>query len=235
MPKSEGAKSPTDLLEKAEKEPPIILSNRFRGVMDVWDPAFLDNLARNFRVVTFDPSGFGLSTGEPNTDILKYANDVRDLAEALKLEKIIVGGWPFGGFVAQIVATEYPELVSHAVLIGTKPPGKNEHAIEPIFFDTAWITDYTLEHEMVLFFEPASEASRKAAKLSHDRIAQRTEDLSIPIPPQLWDFFKQGGADYEADKYNAREKLAATKIPILVISGDHEICFPPQNWSYCLT
>jgi len=130
----------------------------------------------------------------------------------------------------QIVATEYPELISHAILIGTRPPGKNEHGIEQLFFDTVWFPNYRLEHETILFFESASEASRNAARLSHDRIAQRTEDLSIPIPPQLWDFFKQGGADDEADKYNAREKLATTKIPILVISGDHKICFPPQNW-----
>ena len=209
---------------------PIILCNRFRGIIDDWDPAFLDHLAGNFRVIVFDPSGFGLSTGEPNTDMLKYASDVRDLAAALRLEKLIVGGWSFGGFVAQIVATEFPALVSHAVLIGTKPPGKNEHPVEPIFYDTAWIPDYTLKHEIILFFEPASASSRQAALLSHDRLAQRTEGRSVPIPPKLWDCFSKGAADYETDKYNAREKLTTTIIPILVVSGDHEICFPPQNW-----
>jgi len=115
-------------------------------------------------------------------------------------------------------------------LIGTKPPGKNEHPIEQIFYDTAWKPSNSLEDEIILFFGPASEASREAAKLSHDRIARRTSDLSVPIPLNLLEYLVKGAHDYEADKYNAREKLTTTRIPILVISGDHEICFPPQNW-----
>ena len=62
------------------KGAPIILCNRFRGIMDVWDPAFLDSLAKNYQVIIFDYSGFGLSTGGPHTDILKFANDVKELA-----------------------------------------------------------------------------------------------------------------------------------------------------------
>lgn len=42
---------------------PIVLCNRFRGVLDSWDPAFIDALGRHFTVVTFDYSGFGRSTG----------------------------------------------------------------------------------------------------------------------------------------------------------------------------
>lgn len=29
---------------------PIVLCNRFRGVLDSWDPAFIDALARHFRL-----------------------------------------------------------------------------------------------------------------------------------------------------------------------------------------
>lgn len=212
------------------KGTPMILANRFRGIMDDWDPAFLDHLAQNYQVIIFDYSGFGLSTGEPNTDMRKFADDIKDLAAALKFKQIVLGGWSFGGFAAQIVTTEYPELVSHTILIGTRPPGKNEFPIEPLFFEIAWKPVNTFEDEIILFFEPASETSRQAAKRSHDRIAKRTHDRSVPVPQQLWTYYGKGGEDFETDKYNAREKLAATKIPILVISGDHEICFPPQNW-----
>ncbi|WP_276483864.1 alpha/beta fold hydrolase [Paraflavitalea pollutisoli] len=40
----------------------------------------------------------------------------------------------------------------------------------------------------------------------------------------------RGGEDFTLDPYKAREKLQTTTTPILVISGDHEICFPVQNW-----
>ena len=148
----------------------------------------------------------------------------------LKLPKIIICGWSFGGFVAQIVTTEFPALVSHTILIGTNPPGKNEHPISPLFLDTAWRPENSFEDEVILFFEPGSESSRRAARRSHERIAARTTDRSIPIPPPLWESFTKGTADFASDSYKAREKLAATSTPILVISGDHEICFPVQNW-----
>lgn len=39
---------------------PLLLLNRFRGTMNNWDPALLEALARERRVVTFD----GLGNGE---------------------------------------------------------------------------------------------------------------------------------------------------------------------------
>ena len=208
----------------------IILANRFRGTLDTWDPAFLDELARNFNVITFDYSGYGRSTGSTPTDVLTAANDVRDLAEVLKLKTIIVGGWSFGGLVAQTVITQYPSLVTHAILIGTGPPGKNKVAPDKVFFDTALKTFNDLNDEVILFFEPQSEASVKAAKLSHDRLAKRTRDLDVPIPRELWDAYFKVGSDFSTDNYNTRAKLKATRIPLLIICGDHDISFPVENW-----
>lgn len=42
-----------------EQAPPVVLAMRFRGVMDEWDPAFLDSLATNRRVYWFDSAGIG--------------------------------------------------------------------------------------------------------------------------------------------------------------------------------
>jgi len=209
---------------------PIILANRFRGILDYWDPAFLNALAKSFNVITFDYSGFGLSTGEANRTILNFAQDVKDLADALNLKKIVVGGWSFGGMVAQTVVTQFPELVSYAVLIGTNPPGANEGQIEPIFFERSRIMHYSIEDETILFFEPEAERSRQAAVRSHERIAKRTEDLDVMIPPELWDTFTTGIQDYIADPYNSRAAILTTAIPMLVITGDHDLCFPAENW-----
>ena len=216
------------------KGTPIIFCNRFRGVLDNWDPAFVDALAKNYRVILFDYSGYGLSTGTAPTDAKTAAQDVQDLAKALGISKIILGGWSHGGVVAQTAAVRFPQLVSHLVLIGTNPPGENEHPIQQAFFDHALKPVNDLDDEVVLFFEPASPASVQAAKRSHDRIAQRKTDLSIPVPQPLWDAYLKVGADFIVDQDNQREKLGQLDIPILVISGDHEIVFPIENW-YALT
>jgi pimeloyl-ACP methyl ester carboxylesterase len=213
---------------------PLILANRFRGILDSWDPLFLDSLACNHRVITFDYSGFGLSTGEPATIMAGFSKDVVDLAGVLGLGRFVMGGWSFGGWVAQTVATAHADLVSHLILIGTRPPGRNAHPIEPVFYETAWKPENDFEDEVVLFFEPASEESRKAALRSHERIAGRTSGLSIPVPLNLLEHYGKGGADFEMDPIDARTRLSRADIPILVVSGDHEICFPVENW-YALT
>jgi len=209
---------------------PIVLCTRFRANLDDWDPAFLDALAKYYQVIIFDHSGLGSSTGKPPANVLDFATDVKDLAKALKLEKIIVGGWSLGGFVAQLVVTEFPELVTHCILLGTKPPGANEHGIEQIFNDTAFKPSYTVEDETILFFEPTSAISRAAAQKSHNRIAARTEGKDVRIGEALWDSYAKCMEDYIKDPYNAREKIMSTSIPMLVISADHEVCFPPENW-----
>ncbi|HZC47609.1 MAG TPA: alpha/beta hydrolase [Nitrososphaeraceae archaeon] len=71
---------------------PIIMVNRFRGNLDTWDRAFLDAFASRFNVITIDYSSIGLSTGSWASDILSMAKDVKDVAEALKLTKIIIAG-----------------------------------------------------------------------------------------------------------------------------------------------
>src|SRR5262245_3644548 len=87
---------------------PMILCQRFRVTLDDWDPAFLDALAENFTVIIFDYTGIAASTGEPHSTILDFANDVKDLASALQLNKFIIGGWSFGGAVAQTFALQFP-------------------------------------------------------------------------------------------------------------------------------
>lgn len=212
------------------KGTPIILAPRFRANLDDWDPAFLDDLARDFQVIIFDYRGFAGSTGRPDTSILDFATDIKDIAAALGFTKVVAGGWSFGGKVAAIAAMQWPELISHAVLIGSNPPGMNEDPIEPAFFDVSRRLSYTLEDETYLFFEPAAESSRKAAAESRERLALRTEDRDVKVPAELWDNYTSGIMDYTADPYNARQALLETTVPVLVIMGDHDICFPVANW-----
>lgn len=209
---------------------PLILCNRFRGILDSWDPAFIDALARDHTVITFDYSGLGLSTGQAPSSIVSMSDDVKDLAQALGYSKIALGGWSLGGLAAQAALVRFPQLISHLVLIGTGPAGENEHGVEPIFLERAHKPVNDLDDEVILFFEPASEASRNAAKASHDRIAARRADLSVPVPPAAWPGLHAAGAESRADKLGVREALKRTQTPILVISGDHDIVFPVENW-----
>jgi pimeloyl-ACP methyl ester carboxylesterase len=211
---------------------PIVLCTRFRGNMDVWDPAFLDALADNgFRVITFDYSGLGLSTGERSMNPFDLAQDAADLIEALDIKQAVIGGWSLGGMAAEIVVAMHPQRISHAVLIGTTPPGPNVKGAEQLFFETAVIPEYTLEHNAILFFEPRSPASVAASERSVERIARRTEGRSKPVPVD-WAAANLGTKPksplFPADQI--LEALKVTRIPLLHLGGDHDIIFPVENW-----
>lgn len=212
--------------------PALILCLRFRGVLDSWDPAFLDALATEFRVITFDYSGLGQSTGTASYRPEIMARDVIDLADALGIEQFVLGGWSLGGMAAQVVAATAPDRVSHLLLIGTTPPGRVEHESEPVFLERALKPVNDLADEEILFFEPTSAASRAAALASNQRIAARTIDRSPPIPPETYLALLQDrqADDLFPDPGSYRETLGGAAIPILVIAGDHEIVFPTPNW-----
>lgn len=211
---------------------PIILCARFRGTMDIWDPAFLDALVLNgFRVITFDYSGIGLSTGEKSMNPGVLAEDANDLIEALELHEVVISGWSLGGMVAQVALAMYGQRISHAVLIGTTPPGPLVKPAEQLFYDTAVIPDYSLEDEVILFFEPKSPDSVAAARRSSERIAQRKQGRSPPAPV-AWAAENLGAGPknpvFPADAI--LQVLKTTTIPILHIGGDHDIIFPVENW-----
>lgn len=209
---------------------PILLVNRFRGTLDTWDPAFLDALASKYEIITIDYSGTGLSTGICADNIMSMAKDVKDVAEALKLRRIILAGWSLGGLVAQTVTTQYPALVSHAVLIGTGPPGKSTGVPEKAFWDRALKTVNDLDDGFVLFFEPKSDMSKNAALLSFGRIAKRTEDLDTFVSKACYDNQRKVIEDFREDKHDTLGKLKGSNTPILVLMGDHDICFHLADW-----
>ncbi|MFT3822791.1 MAG: alpha/beta hydrolase [Chitinophagaceae bacterium] len=209
---------------------PLILCNRFRGTMDTWDPLFLTALAENYKVITFEYTGIGASTGALPTDIVEVARDVKDLADHLSIDQAVVVGWSYGGFVAQAATFLYPGLVTRTVLLGTNPPGNNEYPFEQAFLDAALKPVNDFEDEIVLFFEPASEISRNAALASHQRIAPALDIARIPATPELFQRYFAGGNTFREDPLKFREQFATTKTPVLVICGDHDVSFPVENW-----
>lgn len=194
------------------KGKPILLATRFRGTLDLWDPAFLNGLAeRGFRVITFDYSGLGLSTGTPSYNPLEMAADPRDLIQALGLKDVILLGWSIGGMAAQVALTLYPQEISHLVLLGSTPPGDLVKPAEQLFYNLAGKDVNDFEDVVALFFEPKSASSRAAASRSQARIAGGPANPAFPAPPVM-------------------ETLKTTSVPILHIGGDHDIIFPVENW-----
>lgn len=211
---------------------PIVLAHRFRGVLDLWDPAFIDALAaQGFQVVTFDHSGMGLSTGERTYNPGALVKDAKDLVDGLGLKDVVIGGWSFGGIVAQIYVAMFGASVSHAVLISTTPPGKLVKPGEQLFYDLAEQGPATLEQYTTMFFEPKDAASRAASQRSFERIFARKTGRSPDVPVE-W-ALTQVPHSPPNPMFPSEEVLQAlknTNVPILHLAGDHDLSVPVENW-----
>lgn len=208
---------------------PIILCNRFRGILDDWDPLFIDELAKKNRVVIFDYAGIGSSTFRAGVDTLKELMDVTDLANHLGFQKFDLVGWSHGGKVAQVYTAKNIDRVNRLILLGSGPIGKTSYPMEKSFLDRALKPVNDFEDEVVLFFEPKYPASRQAAKASHDRMAARTIDRDIYVTPDKFQKYFQSVALYNSDEAG-KTKLFESNVPMLAISGEHDIVFPIENW-----
>jgi len=89
-------------------EVPLVLLQHFRGNLDYWDPALVDELARSRRVITFDNAGVGGSSGVTPDTIEQMARDAIAFTTALGLSRIDLLGFSIGSFVAQELALAAP-------------------------------------------------------------------------------------------------------------------------------
>jgi len=102
---------------------PLVFNQHFTGTMDHWDPAVTDGFAKDREVILFNNAGVSSSSGEVPSTIEKMGDNAVAFIKALRLRKVDVLGFSIGGFVAQEIALQAPDLVRQLVLVGTGPRG----------------------------------------------------------------------------------------------------------------
>lgn len=103
--------------------PPLVMLIGTGSTMAEWDPALLRLLARDRRLILFDYPGVGLSGPWHGRSFDSLARATAGLMNAIGLSKADILGWSMGGFVAQRLAVDHRQRVSHLILAGTNPGG----------------------------------------------------------------------------------------------------------------
>jgi len=103
--------------------PSLLMLTGTGSTMSEWDPALLRLLARDHRLILFDYPGVGRSGPWRGRSFDSLADASAGLMSALDIPSAAVLGWSMGGFVAQRLAIDHPERVSHLILAGTNPGG----------------------------------------------------------------------------------------------------------------
>jgi pimeloyl-ACP methyl ester carboxylesterase len=213
---------------------PIVLLQHFMGNLDNYDPAITDALAEGREVILTDNAGVGLSTGEAPETVAGMARDAASLVDALGLEHVDLFGFSMGGFVAQQIAVDRPELVRRLILVGTGPRGGEEMArlaagVAPLFGkvydpqDLMWLP---------IFFSPSQE-SQAAGRSFLERIRARTEDRDDPVSEDTIAAHLAAAGEWGVAYTGSRDYLGGIPQPVLVVNGSDDIVVPTVN-SYIL-
>jgi pimeloyl-ACP methyl ester carboxylesterase len=213
---------------------PLVLLQHFRGNLDNWDPALIDALAEHRRVITFDNTGVGASTGRTPHGIAEMAHDAVEFITALELDRVDLLGFSIGGFVAQEIALVRPDLVERIVLASAAPQGAaGMHGWAPDVIGAVGEPETSPEGYLAVFFT-GSPAGLEAGQATAQRIfGGRTDDRDQPT---TWDTRL---AQYDAvaawgvPNHALLERVSAITQRVFVANGDSDRMILPR-YSYLL-
>jgi pimeloyl-ACP methyl ester carboxylesterase len=213
---------------------PIVLLQHFMGNLDNFDPAITDAIAMGREVILTDNAGVGLSSGAAPETVAGMARDAASLIDALGHEHVDLFGHSMGGYVAQQIAVDRPDLVRRLILVGTGPrggDGMGELAsdVAPLFGEVYDPQDLMW---LPIMFAP-SEASQAAGRRYLERVRARTEDRDVPVSEVTVAAHSAAAREWGGAAPDSFEYLQGISHPALVVNGSDDIVVPTIN-SYIL-
>jgi pimeloyl-ACP methyl ester carboxylesterase len=212
---------------------PVVLIQHFRGNLDNFDPAITDGLAKNRQVIVFDHAGVGSSSGAPKNTIEAMAHDAASFIDALGAGKIDLLAHSMGGYVAQQIAMDRPNLLRRIVLVGTGPRGGEGMATRNEYTAKLFTTVYDPQDQMWLpIMFSLSESGQTAGRRWLERIRARKVDRDTPVLPETAAAHGMAARAWGADTGN-QSYLKQIMQPVLVVNGSNDVVVPTIN-SYML-
>lgn len=206
---------------------PLVLFNHWGAVLDNFDPAIIDGLARTRRVITTDYRGIGGSGGTAPLTIGEMADDAIQLIRALGLETVDVLGFSLGGFVAQDIALKAPDRVRRLILTGTGPAGGDGiDRVGAVTWPLILKGLLTLRDPKVYLFFTSSANGRRSASQYLQRLKARKNNRDKGPTPSA--FLRQLKA-ITAWGQQPPQDLGRLRIPTLIVNGDSDIMVPSVN------
>jgi pimeloyl-ACP methyl ester carboxylesterase len=207
---------------------PLVLLQHFRGNLDYWDPALIDALALGRRVIMFDNSGVGGSSGTTPSTVTQMARDAIAFLAAMDLEQVDILGFSLGSFIAQEIALIRPALVRSLILASSAPKGAaGMHGWAPEVIDAVGKPDPDPDGYLRVFFAPSS-----TSQLSGQEVLQRVfSKRADPDQPTDWQTTQH---QYDAvcawgePNHALLQRLSAIDQPVFIANGDSDPMILPH-------
>jgi pimeloyl-ACP methyl ester carboxylesterase len=212
---------------------PLVLLQHFRGNLDNWDPALVDALAAERRVVSFDNRGVGGTTGMTPNTVEAMAHDAIAFIEAMSFQRVDLLGFSIGSFVAQEIALIRPDLLRRVVLASSAPQGAaGMHGWAPEVIGAVGQPEPNPQGYLDVFFAPTS-TSQQAGQQAAGRIFGRTNNRDEPTTWQTRQAQYDAVCAWGIPNHSLLERATAIDLPVFVATGDSDPMILPR-YSYLL-
>lgn len=219
--------------ELGEGDVPLVLLQHFRGNLDNWDPALVDALAADRRVVAFNNVGVGATTGRTPATVEAMAHDAIAFLEGMNVQKVDLLGFSLGSFVAQEIALIRPDWLRRVVLASSAPQGASGmHGWAPDVISAVGVPEPSAQGYLGVFFAPTP-TSGKAGQQAAGRIFGRTSGRDEPTTWQTRQAQYDAVCAWGIPNHSLLQRVAAIDLPVFVASGDSDPMILPR-YSYLL-
>ncbi|WP_051129799.1 alpha/beta fold hydrolase [Gordonia terrae] len=206
---------------------PVVFLHHLAANLDNWDPRLTDGIANRHRVIAFDNRGVGASGGTTPDSVEAMAADAVAFIDAMGLAKVDLLGFSLGGFLAQVIAAQRPELVRKIILAGTGPAGGAgiDKVTRVTYTDTITALLTRKDPKQNLFFTRTQNGKARSREFIA-RLNERTDNRDDPV--SLTTFRTQLRAIH-AWATRAPADLSTITHPVLVANGDDDRMVPTSN------
>jgi pimeloyl-ACP methyl ester carboxylesterase len=212
---------------------PLVLFQHFRGNLDSWDPALIDALATDRRVITFDNAGVGGSTGTTPDSVEQMARDAIAFIATMELGQVDLLGFSIGSFIAQQVALTRPGIVRRLVLASAAPQGAaGMHGWAPEVIGAIGTPETSPAEYLGVFFARSS-SSRQAGQEAMQRMYARAEDRDAATTWATREAQYDAVCTWGIPDHALLQRLSCLQMPVFVANGDSDPMILP-HYSYLL-
>ena len=209
--------------------PVLVLVHGSNASLFTWEP-WVARLGNDYRIVTMDLQGHGLTGAVPNGDysqegMVKFVDEV---VTKLGISKFALGGNSMGGGVVARYAEEHPDKVTALILVdaGGEPGKTGDHV--PLAFKLARMP---VLNKLLLFITPRSIVKEGL----NDAIVHK-EIITDKMIDQYWEFARmEGSRQANAARFalpftnDVKEHIGDIKAPTLILWGEQDHLIPVES------
>ncbi|MBN1178206.1 MAG: alpha/beta fold hydrolase [Anaerolineae bacterium] len=208
-------------------EPLVLIAGLGYGLW-MWHK-MVPGLARHFQVIAFDNRGAGQSSKPDGSySAPMMAADTAGLIDALGLRGAAVMGHSMGGFIAQQLVLDRPDLVGKLILSATNFGGPHHVPVTPeamaVILDRSGDPIDVVKRGIAVACAPGFIDAHP--ELVEELVAYR---LTGPVPPAQYQAQTAVGIGLMSEAACFEHRLKDVTAPTLILFGEHDKVVPPAN------